>query len=123
MYRLVIQNLVVLTFLIAIQILIMLGIGEIPGRLVDLHWAWRILLFSIVYIAIGAIAYRFYYGSRFSRYSFVAITPVLTILVGISVISTDPAYPYAELLLIVPLTVFALGGAFILDRLSKTTTS
>lgn len=117
MYRLVIQNLAVLALLVAIQILIVVGIGEIPGRL-DLHWLWRIALFSIAYLVVGGIAYRFYYGSRFSRYCFVAITPALTVLAVIAVISTDPAYPYAELLLIIPLSGFALAGGFISDRLS-----
>jgi len=116
MRRLVIQNLAVLASLIVGQIAVVWVLLRIPGNLVDLGWIWRLILFAIVYVAIGAVAFHFYFGSRFTRYVFVGVTPPLTVLASLATIPTDPAYPYAELQLIIPMTALALFGAYIWDR-------
>ena len=114
MQRLILQNIAALILLIVAQILLVFGLNAIPWR-PDLHWIWRVAIFGIVYIAIGAAAYRMFYGSRFTRYMFVAVTPALTVLAGLAVLPTDPAYPGAELLLIIPLSILALLGALVSD--------
>jgi hypothetical protein len=108
----------------AVLVLLQSVANHYPKVFVNINWLTIAATQGVLFVALGAVAFRFYVGSGWTRLGFTIAIPVIANSVLEVITEPDSAYPFLLLALIVPYAIaFGIGGGLmaLINRASART--